>query len=151
MLEGHRNDRDWPSGATILVVEDDESVSSMVSYLLEIQDAHCVVGRNAEEGWQAVLSGAPDAAIVDLRLPGRDGWWLLAKVRARRETHRLPMVLITGFLDEAVEMQAAGLACECLGKPFTFTELMDRLEQAGELAARLPELPPTNDPPGYAV
>lgn len=148
MLESHRNARDWPSGATILVVEDDESVSAMVSYLLEIQEARCVIARNAEEGWQAILAQAPDAAIVDLRLPGRDGWWLLRKIRAERGIHRLPMVLITGFLDDAVEVQAAQLACECLGKPFTFMDLMDRLERAGELAGGLPELPPANDLPG---
>ena len=144
MLESHRNARGWPSGATILVVEDDESVSAMVSYLLEIQEVHCVITRNAEDGWHAILAEAPAAAIVDLRLPGRDGWWLLRRIRARRGTHRLPMVLITGFLDDTVVIQAADLTCECLGKPFTFTELMDRLDRACELAAGLPELPPTN-------
>ena len=86
------------------------------------------------------------AAIVDLRLPGRDGWWLLGRIRREPRTHRLPIVLITGFLDDAVVSRARALGCECLGKPFSFEELAGRLERATELAAALPKWTPQSDP-----
>ena len=135
----------WPPGSTILVVEDDESVSSMLGILLEMQGWHCTATRNAEEGWQSAFGPrpfpdpgpSPAAAIVDLRLPGRDGWWLLERIRESPGLHTLPMLLITGFMDDAVAQRATELSCECLGKPFTFSELLAGLERAVALAGRL--------------
>ena len=126
----------------ILVVEDDEPVASMLSFLLEDEGYGCIRLSTAEDGWNWVLAQPPRAAIVDLRLPGRDGWWLLRRIRRERRTHRLPVVLITGFLDDAVVSRARALGCECLSKPFSFAELADRLERATELAAALPEWTP---------
>src|SRR3977135_3260456 len=99
----------------ILVVEDDEDVASMLCFLEE--EGHgCIRVSTAEDGWKEVLARSLRAAIVDLRLPGRDGWWLLRRIRRERRTHRLPVVLITGFLDNAVVSRARALGCEGLGK-----------------------------------
>ncbi len=125
-----------------LVVEDDEAVASMLCYLLEEQGIGCVQTGNAEEAWRAVALEAPAAAVIDLRLPGKDGWWLLRKIRDEEASHRLPVVLITGFLDDQVVSRAAELGCECLGKPFTFTALTDKLRRAGALAEGLPDWAP---------
>jgi len=130
----------------ILVVEDDEHVASMLCFLLEDEGHGCIRVSTAEDGWNEVLAHSLRAAIVDLRLPGRDGWWLLRRIRRERRTHRLPVVLITGFLDDAVVSRARALGCECLGKPFSFDELADRLERAAELAAALPEWTLRSDP-----
>jgi DNA-binding response OmpR family regulator len=126
----------------ILVVEDDEPVASMLCFLLEDEGYGCIQTATAEDGWEEVLAQSPRAAIVDLRLPGRDGWWLLRRIRSDRRTHRLPVVLITGFLDDAVVARARELGCEWLGKPFSFAGLAGRLERATQLAATLPEWPP---------
>src|SRR5437867_2550315 len=96
----------------ILVVEDDEPVASMLCLLLEDEGYGCVQVGTAEDGWNEVLARPPRAAIVDLRLPGRDGWWLLRRIRKQRRTHRMPVVLITGFLDQEVATQAGELGCE---------------------------------------
>jgi DNA-binding response OmpR family regulator len=132
----------------ILVVEDDEHVASMLCFLLEDEGHGCIRVSTAEDGWNEVLARSLRAAIVDLRLPGRDGWWLLRRIRRERRTHRLPVVLITGFLDNAVVSRARALGCECLGKPFSFDELADRLERATELAAALPDWTQPGDPEG---
>jgi DNA-binding response OmpR family regulator len=123
----------------ILVVEDDEPVASMLCFLLAEQGHECIEAGTAEAGWAEVHAHALSTAIVDLRLPGRDGWWLIRRIRREPRTHRLPILLITGFLDEKVAKRAAELGCESLGKPFSFTELADKLEGAADLAARLPE------------
>ena len=128
----------------ILVVEDDEPVASMLCFLLEDEGYGCLRTATAEDGWNEVLAHSPRAAIVDLRLPGRDGWWLIRRIRSGRRTHRLPVVLITGFLDDTVVTRARQLGCECLGKPFSFTDLAARLERATQLAARLPEWTPSD-------
>lgn len=124
--------------ATTLVVEDDPPVASMLCYLLEEEGSRGIETRNAEQAWLAVQAEVPSAAVIDLRLPGKDGWWLLRQIRGEERTHRMPVVLITGFLDDEVAARAAELGCECLGKPFTAAALIDRLVQATVLAAALP-------------
>ena len=128
----------------ILVVEDDEHVAAMLCFLLEDEGYGCIQTATAEDAWNEVLAQSPRAAIVDLRLPGRDGWWLLRRIRRDRRTHRLPVVLITGFLDNAVVTRARELGCEWLGKPFSFTDLAGRLERATQLAAALPDWTPSD-------
>ncbi|HEU5002600.1 MAG TPA: response regulator [Actinomycetota bacterium] len=119
-----------PAGARALVVEDDEQVALMLCYLLEEQGLHCTEVATAEEGWRIVAQEAPDLAIVDLRLPGRDGWWLVERLREAPATRRLPIVVITGFLDHDVEVRAQQDRCECLGKPFDFAALAARIRAA---------------------
>jgi DNA-binding response OmpR family regulator len=132
----------------ILVVEDDEPVAAMLCFLLEDEGHGCIRVSTAEDGWNEVLAHSLRAAVVDLRLPGRDGWWLIRRIRRERRTYRLPIVLISGFLDNAVVSRARALGCECLGKPFSFEELADRLERAAELAAALQDWTLSGDPEG---
>jgi two-component system phosphate regulon response regulator PhoB len=130
--------------AKILVVEDDEPVASMLCFLLEEAGYGCIQTDSAEDAWTEVLTQLPSAAVVDLRLPGKDGWWLLRRVRAGLRTHRLPIVLITGFLDDQVVSRAAEFGCECLGKPFSFDDLAKKLQLASRRAAALPAWSPSS-------
>lgn len=115
----------------------------MLCFLLEDEGYGCIQTGTAEDGWAEVHDQSPVAAVVDLRLPGRDGWWLLRRIRGERTTHRLPIVLITGFLDDEVEARAAELGCGCLGKPFSILDLNAKLDEAAALAARLRDWTPT--------
>lgn len=124
------NELGLPAGARALVVEDDDQVALMLCYLLEDQDVHCTDVATAEEGWRLVEEEAPDLAIVDLRLPGRHGWWLVELIRGQPATSGLPIVVITGFLDHDVELRAQRDRCECLGKPFDFAALAARIRAA---------------------
>jgi CheY-like chemotaxis protein len=73
-------------------------------------------------------------AVVDQRLPGLDGSWLLELMRHDERFAHLPVVLISGYEDAAVEAHAQGLGCCCLAKPFSYDQLNERLAQAADLA-----------------
>jgi DNA-binding response OmpR family regulator len=139
-----------PEPATI-VVEDDEPVASMLSCLLEEHGSRCVTTGNAEEAWRLLPGMGATAAVIDIRLPGKDGWWLVHRIRSDAATCCLPIVIIAGMLDGAAESRAADLGCECLGKPFTFATLIEKLKGAEKLAAALDTVPvvvrPSGEPP----
>ena len=117
-----------------VVVEDDLTVAGMVAYFLELQGIACFHAGTAEEGWRMIAAQAPAMAVVDQRLPGRDGSWLLELMRHDERFAHLPVVLISGYEDAAVEARALELGCCCLAKPFSYDQLNDRLAQAGDLA-----------------
>ena len=119
-----------------VVVEDDLTVAGMVAYFLELQGIACFHAGTAEEGWRMIIAQTPAMAVVDQRLPGRDGSWLLELMRHDERFAHLPVVLISGYEDAAVEARAKELGCGCLAKPFSYDQLNERLAEAADLAAR---------------
>jgi DNA-binding response OmpR family regulator len=117
-----------------VVVEDDETVAGMVAYFLELQGIACFHAGTAEEGWRMIAAMAPAMAVVDQRLPGRDGSWLLGLMRHDERFAHLPVVLISGYEDAVVEGRAQELGCCCLAKPFSYDQLNERLAEAADLA-----------------
>ena len=119
-----------------VVVEDDLTVAGMVAYFLELQGIACFHAGTAEEGWRIIDAQTPAMAVVDQRLPGKDGSWLLELIRYDERFAHLPAVLISGYEDAAVEARALELGCCCLAKPFSYDQLNERLAEAADLAAR---------------
>jgi DNA-binding response OmpR family regulator len=117
-----------------VVVEDDLTVAGMVAYFLELQGIACFHAGTAEEGWRMIVGMSPAMAIVDQRLPGRDGSWLLELMRHDDRFAHLPVVLISGYDDAAVEARAGELGCCCLAKPFSYDQLNERLAEAADRA-----------------
>jgi two-component system, OmpR family, response regulator MprA len=110
----------------ILVVEDDEAIARMLE--IELSDAGydvVCVGRG-DEGLAAIARDRPDAVVLDLRLPDRDG--LSVCRQARREGHTLPILMLTALdrLGDRVLGLDAG-ADDYLAKPFAVEELLARL------------------------
>jgi CheY-like chemotaxis protein len=100
----------------ILVVDDTDHVRDMVAEMLEM-DGFEITGRarGGDEAVAMAISDPPDAAVVDLRMPGIDGLETTRRLRAAMP--ELPVVLYTAYLDSAVERAAreAGAAA-CLTK-----------------------------------
>src|SRR4249919_291459 len=110
----------------ILVVEDDEAIARMLE--IELADAGYQVQRVArgDEALAVIARDRPDAVVLDLRLPDRDG--LSVCRQARREGHTVPLLMLTALdrLGDRVLGLDAG-ADDYLPKPFAVEELLARL------------------------
>jgi len=115
---------------TALVVEDDTSVGGMVCYFLELQGIRCLHIVAAEEAWAVLGDGPIDMAVIDVRLRGKDGWWLLERMRADDRFTKIPVVVMTGSRDKALAERARQLDSQCLVKPFSYDDLNERLDRA---------------------
>lgn len=109
----------------ILIVEDDQSVSKVVAAYLgkEGYDPH-VVG-SVPDMQKVFAEIKPDMVILDVMLPGEDGWSALRWIRARSQ---LPVVMLTGkgeTIDKVVGLELG--ADDYLSKPFDLRELLARL------------------------
>ncbi|MEK7817006.1 MAG: response regulator transcription factor [Actinomycetota bacterium] len=113
--------------ATILVVEDDESISEAVAYNLKKHGYGCRAAKNGLEGLRMLRRDKPDLMILDLMLPEMDGWKLCEQ--AREEGHDLPIIILSARTSEFDKVQGLTMgADDYLSKPFGMQELMARVE-----------------------
>lgn len=111
----------------MLVVDDDFDLLEMVQTLLEISGYRVVTAMDGEEALAKVAEEMPSVILLDMKMPGMDGWEFAREFRERFD-HQVPIVVLT-----AAE-NAAGRAAEIgaegyLGKPFDIDELLRTVER----------------------
>lgn len=123
----------------LLIVEDERKTASYLHRGLTEAGFAVDVADQGEDGLWLARSGGYDLIILDVMLPGRDGWSILAEIR--REGKDTPVLFLTAR--DAVEDRVKGLelgADDYLLKPFAFSELLARIRsilRRGQ--ARVPE------------
>ena len=113
--------------ATILIVEDEYAVGRGLQYALQQEGYQVTVAPNGEEGLTIATSQAPDLIILDVRLPGMDGFEMLRRLRATGS--KAPVLFLTARDDEVDKVIGLELgADDYLTKPFGLRELMSRVK-----------------------
>jgi DNA-binding response OmpR family regulator len=113
--------------ATILVVEDEFAVARGLQYALQQEGYEVTVASNGEEGLAIAGELAPDLIVLDVRLPGIDGFELLRRLRATGS--KAPVLMLTARDDEVDKVIGLELgADDYLTKPFGLRELMSRIK-----------------------
>jgi two-component system copper resistance phosphate regulon response regulator CusR len=110
----------------ILVVEDEKKTTAFLRKGLTEQGFAVEIAHHGDEGLQLASSGFYDLLILDLMLPRRDGWSILAELR--RAGRQLPILVLTAR--DTVPDRVKGLelgADDYLVKPFAFAELLARI------------------------
>lgn len=130
-------------GARLLLVDDDESLSDMLSEFLEMQGFRVQVLHDGESALEEVENGPPDLLILDVMLPGISGFEVLKRLRER---HDVPVVMLTARGEESERILGLmGGADDYLPKPFNPLELAARIQAvlkrslSGEPSARAAE------------
>ena len=127
-----------PAEATrVMIVDDDASVRDVIGVLLSEEGYHCVTADGAQQALEVARRAEPHLVISDVKMPGKDGFWLLD--RLRKEYPDTAVVMLTGFGDTeaAVECLRRG-AADYLLKPPKVTDLIRAIERA--LARRRHEI-----------
>jgi CheY-like chemotaxis protein len=79
----------------VLVVEDDEDNSGLVRFLLERAGYAVLVGRDGHEGLELARQELPDLILMDLSLPGIDGWTAGRELKEDPKTSHIPLLALT--------------------------------------------------------
>jgi CheY-like chemotaxis protein len=113
----------------MLVVEDDRYGSEVVASMLRFHQISADFARSAEEALEFLDGNQYTMAIIDLNLPGKDGWSLLQAIQSNMPTASLPCIAITAYHDAKVAQEAlhAGFA-GYFPKPL-HTDFVRELEQ----------------------
>jgi signal transduction histidine kinase/DNA-binding response OmpR family regulator len=121
-------------GPTVVVVEDDWRSFDLLRVYLEAAGARVVSARDGQEGLDTVRRLSPAGVILDILLPGIDGWEVLAQLKAEPQTAAIPVIVVS-MLDERGRGFALG-AAEYLVKPVGKDQLLAALYRAAAIRER---------------
>jgi putative two-component system response regulator len=123
--------RSQTSGSRVLVADDQASVRAVLARILERQGLEVIQVADGPAALQAGLTMSPDLVLLDVSMPGCDGYEVCRQLKSDHRTALIPVVLVTG--DDSVEDRVRGAevgADDFFGKPFEVTELMARVRAA---------------------
>jgi CheY-like chemotaxis protein len=96
-----------PSPPLILVVDDIAEITDLVQFLLEERGVHVETAHDGVSALRKLTARRPDALVLDLAMPGLDGYEVIRQLRAEPQTRTLPIVVLSG-LGEREKALAAG-------------------------------------------
>ncbi len=117
------------AGTCVLLVEDEDQLRRVMKDLLERDGYTVAEARDGVQALDQVDRFAPDVIILDLNLPGLDGYSVLSQLRSRPATRAIPVMVLTAKGDEDNEVRVFELgADDFVTKPFRARALSARLE-----------------------
>lgn len=114
--------------ATVVIVDDDPSILELVRINLEMQGHTVISAPDGETGYALIQQHRPELAILDVMMPGVDGYTVCQRIRKNAEIGDTPVLMLTalGVIDDKVKGFDVG-ADDYLVKPFEIPELMVRV------------------------
>ena len=112
----------------ILVVEDDRALQRLLSYTLEREGFETLVTANGDTALEMVEDESPDLLILDWMVPGVSGLELCRRLRARKSTRSIPILMLTARSEERDRIRGLDTgADDYVSKPFSMAELVARV------------------------
>jgi len=110
--------------ARILIVDDEADLRGLLSAALSLDDHEIVTAHDGEQALAAVRAHAVDLLLLDVMMPGRDGWWVLDQLKGSPDWQQIPIIMVTARAADLDRIQGkiAG-AVRYLTKPFSVAEL----------------------------
>lgn len=113
----------------ILLVEDDEMNRDMLSRRLVKRGYEVVIAVDGEEGVAMARSGAPHLILMDMSLPGMDGWTATRELKADPATQAIPIIVLTAHAMAGDRERAFEAGCDDFDtKPVELSRLLEKME-----------------------
>lgn len=110
---------------TILLIDDDEILLGLLGEHIRSGGYHCTTANNGLLGLQLAQEMSPDLVVLDVMMPGVDGWQVCQKLR---EHSAVPIIMLTAKSEEYDKLRGFHLGVDdYVTKPFSFAELVARI------------------------
>ena len=114
--------------ATILLVEDNEMNRDMLSRRLERRGYDVIVAIDGEDGVARAKADHPDLVVMDMSLPGIDGWEATRQLKAATETSAIPVLALTAHAMAGDRERAFDAGCDDFDtKPVDLPRLLEKI------------------------
>ena len=116
--------------ARILVIEDDKDLCLLICQLLSLEGFTAEPVHDGGEAMERIAANAPDALILDIMLPGLSGLEVCRRLKFRRETNSVPVLMLTASATDQSRDSGLRVGADCyLTKPFAPAVLLDNLSR----------------------
>jgi CheY-like chemotaxis protein len=113
----------------ILLVEDNELNRDMLSRRLQKRGYEVVMAEDGERGVALAQSVAPALILMDISLPGIDGWEATRRLKAQPATRDIPIIALTAYAERADRDKALAVGCSDFDtKPIELPRLLEKIE-----------------------
>lgn len=127
----------------IMTVDDEPDIRFMVRRILEKAGYEVIEARNGEECLEKLKKEKPDLILLDVMMPGLNGWETLKKIRAKEEWKSIPIAMVT-VKSLLPELQSRNMGIEELvdyvEKPFTRETLLNRVTAIFDAVAEIEQM-----------
>ncbi len=132
----------------LLIVEDDPGTASLLETYFQSQGCRTECVRHGEEAEPLALETRPDIVLLDIRLPGIDGFEVVRRLRNHRRTSTIPILMLTDLHDRSDRLKGLEVGVDdYIGKPFDLQEIGLRVRNTIERASRKRATNPVTDLP----
>ena len=109
---------------TVLIIEDKADVLNFAARVLEPEGYHVLQADNSEEGVRLVRRGRISVVLLDMRLPGSNGWAVLEQLKGKPEFSAIPVIVFTALAEASQRERALSMgATDYLVKPLSAARL----------------------------
>jgi DNA-binding response OmpR family regulator len=118
-------------GARIVYIEDEAEMIDLVRIILKRKSIEVIGALDGPTGLKTVAEQKPDLVLLDLMMPGMDGWDVYHQLKANKETENIPVIIVTARaldIDRILGLEIAKVN-DYLSKPFTPQELINRIQK----------------------
>jgi DNA-binding response OmpR family regulator len=115
----------------ILCIEDEAEMIELMRLVLEREGFEVTGAVGGEQGLKAMRQNKPDLILLDLMMPGMDGWEVYRQIRADKELMEIPVIIVTAkaqSIDKVLGLQVAKVA-DYITKPFGPKELIGSIDR----------------------
>ena len=118
------------SGKKILIIDDDAFIRKPLEFILREEGFAAVTAANGDEGLGKVEEERPDLIVLDVMMPGADGFSVCRRVRSDPRFSSIPVILLTAKGQECDrERGMSAGATEFMSKPYSPSELVRRVRE----------------------
>ena len=117
-------------GKRILVIEDHEENRRLLRDLLTSFGYELIEAVTGEEGLTAAEAERPDLILMDIQLPGMDGYETTRRIKAKQALNHIPVVAVTSYALSGDDVKAFAAGCDAyVTKPFDPAELLEKIRE----------------------
>jgi two-component system cell cycle response regulator DivK len=114
----------------ILIIEDHGDMRELLTWQIELMGFIPITAKRGSEGIEKALSEKPELIIMDIMMPGMDGWQATREIRAHAEMKDIPILAATAMFRDADLKNCLDAGCNgYIVKPFTFQELQGKVRE----------------------
>jgi two-component system response regulator VicR len=115
----------------IMVVDDEPDVVDLVKLVLESDGFNVVTAYSGKEALEKINKEMPDLVLLDIMMPGMDGWEVYSRIRANPKTKDIPVAMLTAksqSIDKMIGLHVVKVN-DYITKPFGRSELLERVKR----------------------